>query len=136
MYSMSMSYLVCKLLLWLLPAGCPLTTPRLQGRLKRPKALLHTCTHAQQLLLTHISSLSTISRSVQTPQLAGHSLVINSLLVSHCVSAAQPLHDSWWSMHTVEQRPHALEHSRAMKPGLSTHAPCSAQALHSVPLLT
>ena len=100
---------------------------------KEPKGF--TCTHAQ-LLLPHISSLSTVSRSVQTPQLAGHSLVINSLLVSHCLSAAQPLHDSWWSMHTVEQRPHALEHSRAMKPGLSTHAPCSAQALHSVLLLT
>ena len=126
---------VRKLLLWLLPAGCPLTTLRLQSRLKRPKGFTPYL-HPRQLLLPHISSLSTISRSVQTPQLAGHSLVINSLLVSHCVSAAQPLHDSWWSMHTVEQRPHALEHSRAMKPGLSTHAPCSAQALHSVPLLT
>ena len=102
---------------------------------KEPKGFIPYL-HPRQLLLPHISSLSTISRSVQTPQLAGHSLVINSLLVSHCVSAAQPLHDSWWSMHTVEQRPHALEHSRAMKPGLSTHAPCSAQALHSVPLLT
>ena len=58
-----------------------------------------------------------VSSDAQMPQLDGHILIMNSLFVSHSSALAHPGQDSWWSEHTVVQRPHAAEHSRAMKLG-------------------
>eukprot|EP00326_Haptolina_ericina_P029742 CAMPEP_0181170052 /NCGR_PEP_ID=MMETSP1096-20121128/1151_1 /TAXON_ID=156174 ORGANISM="Chrysochromulina ericina, Strain CCMP281" /NCGR_SAMPLE_ID=MMETSP1096 /ASSEMBLY_ACC=CAM_ASM_000453 /LENGTH=222 /DNA_ID=CAMNT_0023257569 /DNA_START=788 /DNA_END=1455 /DNA_ORIENTATION=+ len=53
---------------------------------------------------------------------------------SHSPALTHPAHDSCRSPQTVVQRPHDLEHSRAMKFGLSMHWPAAAHSLHSVAL--
>ena len=118
MYSgMYVILLVCKLLLWLLPAGCPLTTPRLQSRLKSPKAFtsyLHPRTAAaaaSHLILIH--HLKIRANTAARRALLGHKLLVGlalrvcrpaatRLVVVHAHGGAEtarlgalPRHEAW-----------------------------------------